>query len=193
MLGLGIFKKLRYIFNIFCLFKYKLFRFLFGVNTANSYLTTVDKYALVKIVKYYGAHIGSNCDIESPLYFHNCKKFSNLTVGNDCHIGKCVFLDLRNHIKIQNKVTISMNTIIITHQDMGRSPLSKIYHPLSKPVLIKEGAYIGANATILMGVTIGKCSIIGADALVNQNVDDFTMVAGVPARFIKSTYKMIEN
>ncbi|MCK9610717.1 MAG: hypothetical protein M0R67_06000 [Candidatus Cloacimonas sp.] len=86
-----------------------------------------------------------------------------------------------------------MNTIIITHQDMGRSPLSKIYHPLSKPVLIKEGAYIGANATILMGVTIGKCSIIGADALVNQNVDDFTMVAGVPARFIKSTYKMIEN
>jgi acetyltransferase-like isoleucine patch superfamily enzyme len=76
---------------------------------------------------------------------------------------------------------------------MGHSPLSNIYRPQSKPVLLKEGAYIGANATILMGVTIGKCSIIGADALVKENIENFTMVAGVPAKFIKSTYEMIDK
>ncbi len=57
----------------------------------------------------------------------------------------------------------------------------------SKPVLIKEGAWIGFNACILKGVTIGKGAVIGAGSVVTKDVPDFAVVAGNPAEILKYT------
>ena len=61
-----------------------------------------------------------------------------------------------------------------------------MHYPVKEsPVVVKQGAYIGSNALILPGVTIGRESVVGAGAVVAKNVEAHTVVAGVPARVIK--------
>jgi acetyltransferase-like isoleucine patch superfamily enzyme len=82
-----------------------------------------------------------------------------------------------------------MRTTILTHQDLGQSPLKKrIYPTQQSPVLIKKGAYIGAGAILLQGVSIGKLSVVGAGAVVTKDVPDFSLVVGVPAKVIRSLF-----
>lgn len=138
-----------------------------------------------------GAVIGDDCDIEVPLIFHNCHDFKNLSVGNNVHIGKNCFFDLRDSITIENNVVISMQATFITHMDMSKSALTKKYPPVHKPILIKNNSFIGANVTILMGVTLGEFSMAAAGAVVANDVESETIVAGVPA--IPKKKLIIEN
>ena len=140
------------------------------------------------LLKRYGARIGGQNDFNSPLLLHNSSiDYSNLIIGDRCHVGKGVFLDLHDKITIEDEVTISMRTTILTHQDLGQSPLKKTIFPAQQsPVLIKKGAYIGAGAIILQGVSIGRLSVVGAGAVVTKDVPDFSLVVGVPAKVIRS-------
>ncbi len=121
-----------------------------------------------------------------PLIFHNCKNFSNLNIGNNVHIGKNCFFDLKDQITIEDNVVISMQTTFITHQDMSKSILAKEYPASQNSIIVKRNSYIGANATVLMGVTIGECCIIAASALIITSILPDTMVGGVPAIELKS-------
>jgi acetyltransferase-like isoleucine patch superfamily enzyme len=152
-----------------------------GFDQANAFLRRVGKNSIVPLLKKYGATIGVECDIEVPLIFHNCLDFSNLFIGNNVHVGKNCFFDLREKITIEDNVVISMQTTFITHIDMSKSGLSKKFPPAKKTVLIKSNSYIGANVTILMGVTLGEFSMIAAGAVVTNDVEPKTIVAGVPA------------
>jgi acetyltransferase-like isoleucine patch superfamily enzyme len=146
----------------------------------------VDKTSITKILQQYGAKIGEDCDIETGLTFHNCKDYSNLIIGNNCHIGKNCCFDLRGKVKIEDNVVVSMQTTFITHQDMNKSDLRSIFPPSNHNIYVGCNTYIGANATILQGVTISHYTIIAAGAVVNKNVEPYTMVGGVPAKIIKS-------
>ncbi len=136
----------------------------------------------------YGAVLGSGNDLNSPLVIHNARKgYSNLTMGSNCHLGKQVFLDLCDAITIEDRVTISMRVLVLTHTDVGASPLRvKNLPPQQAPVLIKGGAYIGAGAIVLQGVTVGECAVVGAGAVVVEDVPSFSVVTGVPARVVRS-------
>lgn len=185
-MGLGISKKLVGVYIQYIRLKFFLRKLLLGFSNANLSLQSSDKRALIPILKKFGASIGENCDIESPLVFHNCKDYKNLSIGNECHIGKAVFIDLKAPVTIEDSVTISMGTSIITHLDVGNSLLAGEKYPLQKDqVIFKRGCYIGANATILHGVTIGENSMVGAGAVVVADVPSFSVVGGVPARIIK--------
>ena len=107
--------------------KFEIYNFLFGFENATKILYSVDKRAIIQILRNNGAKIGSNCDIETPIVFHHCKNFNNLTIGSNCHIGKNSFIDLSDCIEIGNNVTISMNTSLITHLDVGHSSLQMKY------------------------------------------------------------------
>ena len=170
---------------------YELIRFflskkLFGFDNATKILYSCLKESVIPILKINGAHIGENCDIESPLIFHNARDFSNLFIGDDCHIGKNCFFDLRKNIEIGNDVTISMNTTIITHIQLGQAKTKYYYKTAIEKVIIDDSVYIGANCLIIMGVTIEKNSLIGASSFVNKSIPKNCVAYGQPAKVIES-------
>jgi acetyltransferase-like isoleucine patch superfamily enzyme len=182
---LGIRKKLKTLLILLNLVRFKLRLFLYGFDHANQLTKVVDKDSLVELIRKYRAHIGEDCDIETGLTFHNCKNYSNLKISNNCHIGKNCFFDLRGKVKIQDNVVVSMQVTFLTHLDMNKSGLKSFYPPTQGDILICQNTYIGANATILQGVTVHQNSIIAAGAVVTKDVEPYTMVGGVPAKVIK--------
>lgn len=112
-------------------------------------------------------------------------------VGKKAFIARYVYIDERNPEKvfIGNGVAISAGARILAHQrDLsGYKPgMWAMQNPLvTSEVHIKDGVHVGVGATILPGVTIGTGAIIAAGAVVSKNVDDYTLVGGVPAKPIK--------
>ena len=174
--------------------KYNYFRFylkkkLFGFETANNMTRWLDKESLMYILVRNGAKIGENCDIESGLTFHNCKDYSNLIIGNNCHIGKNCFFDLKDQIIIGDNVIISMQYTFITHIDMNKSSLKNLYPAKNRKIIIENSCYIGSNSTLLNDIKIGEKSIIASKSLINQDVEHNTLYGGVPAKKIKDLFE----
>jgi acetyltransferase-like isoleucine patch superfamily enzyme len=112
-------------------------------------------------------------------------------IGKKSFIARYVYIDERNPEKvfIGNGVAISAGARILAHQrDLsGYKPgMWAMENPLvTKEVHIKDGAHVGVGATVLPGVTIGVGAIIAAGAVVAKDVDDYTLVGGVPAKPLK--------
>jgi len=186
-LGLGIkrsFRRVKVYFDI--LFAQIIYVFM-GLEGVELFLKKLSKQSVEAVLHKFGANIKQNCDIETGLTIHHARvDFSNLYIGDFCHLGKELFLDLRAPIVIHEKSTISMRCVILTHMDIGHSgPFGKKFAQDAMKVEIEPRAYIGAGAIILPGIKIGEGSIIGAGALVNKNVDPWTVVVGVPAKEVR--------
>jgi len=164
------------------IFNFYIRKTLFGFANAALFLARVDKNAIIPLLKKNGASIGEKCDIETGLTFHNCINFSNLSIGNNCHIGKNCFFDLREKVNIGDNVVVSMLNTFITHIDMSKSNLSKVYKSNSKPITVKNNSYLGACCTVLMGVVIEEDAFVAAHSLVNKNVEKKTVVGGIPVK-----------
>lgn len=169
-------------FLIFSIFNFILRNIFFDFNNACNYLKALPAQSLIPILRLRGAKIGKNCDIQSGITFHNCKNFKNLSIGDNCHIGKDCFFDLRDKIEINDNVVISMRSMFITHIDMSKSSLSELYPAKSAGIKISRDVYLGAGVTVLMGVEVGAYAFIGASSLVNKSVVKNTVVAGIPAK-----------
>lgn len=99
----------------------------------------------------------------------------------DCFINRnCTIVSMEN-IKIKKGVTIAPNVCIYDH-DHNMSLSGEMY--IKAPVVIEEGAWIGANAVVLKGVTIGRNAIVAAGAVVTKDVMDGCVVGGVPATIL---------
>ena len=122
----------------------------------------------------FGARIGADVRFRSPIVIHNSRAerghyYDNLQVGEHC-LGRELFLDLQDQIVIEDHVTISHRVMILTHTDAGASPLAdQRIRASQSPVIVRRGAYIGANVTILEGIEIGESSIVGAGASCNSD------------------------
>lgn len=135
----------------------------------------------VQLLNSSGAKVGDGTRIVTGLAVRNAgSSFSSLRIGEHCHIGSQVFLDLAGPVHIGNRVTISMRVTLLTHTDVGDSRCG--IPPVLAGVRIEDDAYIGAGATVLAGVTIGVGAVVAARALVLHDVAPRTIVAGVPAR-----------
>lgn len=184
--GLGLGRKYRVIIAYIDLFRYTIRKYIVGFESANLFIQRVEKKSLQLILKKNGASIGENCDIETGIVLHNCKNYANLCIGDNCHIGKNCFFDLRDKVMISNNVVISMQCTFITHIDMTKSELSKLFLSQSKNIIIKKNCYIGARSMVLMGVEMGESSMIASNSMVNKNVAKYTVVGGSPAKLIKN-------
>jgi maltose O-acetyltransferase len=138
-----------------------------------------------------GAAIGLGTRISRGTVIHNAEGgFQNLQVGERCHIGRQVFLDLASSIRIGNRATISMRSMIITHTNPGDSRCG--LETKSTGVDIQDDAYVGAGALLLPGVTLGVGAVVAAGAVVTRDVASGAVVAGVPARAIsKATTRSV--
>lgn len=109
-------------------------------------------------------------------------------IGNNVCIGSNFFVACIDSVEIEDNVLMSDRVFISDHyhgfEDIN-TPI--INQPLKHKgsVIIREGAFIGINAVILPGVTVGKNSVVGASSVVTKDVPDFTVVAGNPAKIIK--------
>lgn len=122
----------------------------------------------------------------------------NAVIGDDCNICDHVFIE--NDVKIGHRVTIKCGvqlwdgTVIEDDVFIGPNatftndmfPRSKMYPETFLRTLVKKGASIGANATILPGLIIGENAMVGAGAVVTKSVPDFAIVMGNPARITGS-------
>jgi len=169
----------------------RVFAAIYGGDGLNIPLMFMPTRALAPTLRRYGAQIGDRVRFRSPLVIHNAEKSGNyyqkLRVGNDCYFGRELFLDLQDEIHIEDNVTVSHRVMILTHTDAGTSPVKDSAIATSQArVVIRHGAYIGANVTILEGVEIGESSVVGAGAVVIQSVPPGTVVGGVPAKPIRT-------
>ena len=127
----------------------------------------------------------------SPLSSWTIKfqRMRGVKIGKNCHISPYVLIDLLHPelIKIEDNVTISSNSMIFAHVNPSANEFLKEhgYPRTIKPVTIKNGAVISVGCIIIAGVTIGENSIVGAGSVVAQDVPDYCVVVGNPARVIK--------
>jgi acetyltransferase-like isoleucine patch superfamily enzyme len=178
---------LRTLANLLIYIAYKAYK----AEGINALLLVLPAKMIAPLLRQHGARIGENIEIHSPLIIHNASEepgmhYANLRIGSDCYFGRDVFFDLKDRIVIEDQVTVSMRVTILTHTDVGKSPLASQLPPSHAPVIIRHGAYFGSGVTILQGVEVGEQAIIGAGALVDHSVAPHTIVAGVPARLIRS-------
>lgn len=139
-----------------------------------------------------GAHIGAGSRV-----WHFSHIMPEAVIGRDCVIGQNVFVAdsvvLGDRVKVQNNV--SLYTGVICEDDVFLGPscvFTNVLNPRSfierkhefRTTRIGRGASIGANATILCGVSIGEYAMVGAGAVVTKNVAPFTLVVGNPARSV---------
>jgi len=141
-----------------------------------------------------GAIVGSGTKI-----WHFSHVMGKATIGQNCSLGQNVLV--ANHViigdgcKIQNNVSLYEGVILEDYVFCGpsmvftnvKTPRSEFPRNTSddyKPTLIKRGASIGANATIVCGITLHECAFVAAGAVVTKDVPAYGMVAGVPARQI---------
>lgn len=110
----------------------------------------------------------------------------NVKIGSNCHINHGVFLLGRVGITIGNDVVLSARCMLLDAGLESRSFVDfKEHVHVNAPIAIGDGAWIGAGAIILAGVTIGEHSIVGAGSLVRHDVPARTVVAGNPAKVIR--------
>jgi UDP-2-acetamido-3-amino-2,3-dideoxy-glucuronate N-acetyltransferase len=120
---------------------------------------------------------------------------SNCIIGKRCSIGQNVVISpevrIGDRVKIQNNVSVYTGVICEDDVFLGPSAVfTNVINPRSaivrkneyKPTLVQKGATIGANATIVCGITIGKYAFVGAGAVVTKNIADYALVVGNPAR-----------
>ncbi len=139
-----------------------------------------------------GADIGEGTKI-----WHYCQIREGVKIGTNCNFGKGVYVDfgviIGNNVKVQNRVNIYHGVVIEDDVFLGPSmtftndpyPRASIWNDSRvKNTLVREGASLGANCTILCGNTIGKYALVGAGSVVTKDVPDHALVAGNPARII---------
>jgi UDP-2-acetamido-3-amino-2,3-dideoxy-glucuronate N-acetyltransferase len=136
-----------------------------------------------------GAKIGARTKI-----WHFSHLMKGAQIGERCVIGKNVNVDggviIGNNVKIQNNVSVYTGTVVEDDVFLGPScvltnvsnPRSQVNrHSLYETTLLKRGCTIGANSTIVCGVTIGRYAFVGAGAVVTKDVPDFALMVGNPA------------
>ena len=139
-----------------------------------------------------GAIIGKGSKIWH--WSHIC---SNSKIGDNCVLSQNTFVvqnvTIGNGCKIQNNVSLYDGVILEDNVFCGPSVVfTNVYNPRSEinrkkqflPTIVKSGATIGANATIICGRTIGSYAFIGAGSVVNKDIKPFSLVVGVPAKQI---------
>ena len=137
-----------------------------------------------------GAVLGAGCRVWH--FVHICAR---ARIGSACSFGQNVFVgndvSIGDNVKVQNNVSIYDAVTLEDDVFCGPSMVfTNVYNPRSavtrkdeyRRTLVRRGATLGANSTIVCGITVGRYAFVGAGAVVNRDVPDFALMLGVPAR-----------
>jgi acetyltransferase-like isoleucine patch superfamily enzyme len=135
-----------------------------------------------------GARIGRRAVMHDVRFFNAYRRgFAGLEVGDDCFVGDECLFDLADGIVLEGQVTLAERVLVLTHMNVGYQdhPLQARFPAMTAPVRFGRGCFVGANVTVLAGVTIGEGSFVAAGSVVTSEVPKHTLVAGVPSRPVR--------
>ena len=144
-------------------------------------LALVKRYALLKSL---AKSVGDNVSVFPDVYLKNVQ---NLQIGNNVSFQPMVYIEAYGGVKIGDDVSLAEGASLfsVNHgfEDIG-TPIKD--QPLTAlPIEIKSNVWIGAKATVLGGVQVASGTIVAAGAIVNKSTENYTTVAGVPAKIVK--------
>ena len=147
----------------------------------NHTMPNTDEYSSL-LKELLGDNLGENSQIMAPIAG---AAFDRIKIGDNVFINSNSLLMARGGITIEDDVMLAANVQLLSnnHDEYDRQVLT------CKPIHIKKGAWIGAGASILPGVTIGEYAIVGAGAIVTKDVGDYGVAVGVPAKVVKTLDK----
>jgi acetyltransferase-like isoleucine patch superfamily enzyme len=157
-----------------------------GFSALARLVSACEGEAAAWLLRRYGARVGARPMIHAGLVLVNADvDFANIRIGDGCHVGNGVLLDVADAIDLGDRVTIAMRSMLLTHSNAGES---RAPHALrvagAARIRIEDDAYLGAGTIVLPGVTIGAGAVVGAGAIVTRDVAPGAVVAGNPARAI---------
>ncbi|MBK7406957.1 MAG: acyltransferase [Saprospirales bacterium] len=165
----------------------------FGMGYICRLLTRCHPRLIAALLSRYSGNIGVDVRFKSPLFIDNISgdqdatnDFSRLQIGDRCYIGAGVFFDLPDQVVLKEECVISAGVRFITHEDTGGRMLAHWYPRKKAPIRVGKGCWIGAGAILLQGVELGKCCVVGAGSVVRDSFPDYSVIAGVPARLVKT-------
>lgn len=136
-----------------------------------------------------GAKIGRRSLLHDVRFFNLYRRgLGGLRIGDDCFVGDECLLDLADEIRLEDHVTLAERVLVLTHTNVGYRdhPLQPHFPAMAAPVTICRGSFVGAAVTILPGLTIGPEAFVAAGSVVTADVPPRTVVAGVPARPLRT-------
>lgn len=153
---------------------------------------------MAKFFSHESSYIDDNVNIgDNTKIWHFSHILSGTTIGNNCSFGQnCVVgpnVKIGNGVKVQNNISIYEGVEVEDDVFLGPSMVfTNVINPRSfivrkeefRKTILKKGSSVGANATIVCGVTIGEYALIGSGAVVNKDVKPYALMVGVPARQI---------
>ena len=147
----------------------------------NHTMPNTDEYSSL-LKELLGDNLGENSQVMAPIAG---AAFDRIKIGDNVFINSNSLLMARGGITVENDVMMAANVQLLSnnHDEYDRQVLT------CKPIHIKKGAWIGAGASILPGVTIGEYAIVGAGAIVTKDVGDYEVAVGVPAKVVKTLDK----
>ena len=182
----GIRRLTQLVLTMFQIIKVELLYLFLGQWAVSNYIRKVNHPMF--ILKYLGVKIGENTNIWPGLTINceNRKKYKLLKIGKHVRILWDVIIDLNDEIEIADYVHVGTRSILITHFNLGKSPLGISEYPYKKGTIkIGKGSVISWGTTILHSTDVGEHTIISAGSTLNGNVPSFCIFGGNPARPIK--------
>lgn len=136
-----------------------------------------------------GARIGRGTVLHDVRFFNLYRRgLGGLEIGEECFVGDECLLDLAEGVRLERQVTLAERVLILTHTNVGYRdhPLQARFPAMAAPVVVEAGSFLGANVTVLPGVRVGAESFVAAGSVVTGDVPPRTLVAGVPARPLRT-------
>jgi len=136
-----------------------------------------------------GARIGSGAILHDVRFFNLYRRgLGGFSVGRDCFLGDECLIDLAEAVVLEDQATLAERVLVLTHTNVGYHdhPLQRLFPPMAAAVVVEAGSFVGAGVTLLPGVRVGRGSFVAAGSVVTRDVPPATLVAGAPARAVRS-------
>lgn len=136
-----------------------------------------------------GARIGRRTILHDVRFFNLYRRgLAGLEIGEECFVGDECLLDLAEGVRLESRVTLAERVLVLTHTNVGYRdhPLQVHFPKTAAPVVVEAGSFLGASVTVLPGVRVGAQSFVAAGSVVTADVPPRTLVAGVPARPLRT-------
>ena len=176
--------------NYYNFFKGVMIKNVFGFNHLSHFISKINHP--IMLIQYYGADIGKGTLIYPGIILHGASNsYKNLKIGCECRVLRNVTIDLTDKVIIEDSVSLGFNSVLITHQTAHASPTFDAENGNNTlasgkgSIIIKKGAVIFTNVTLLMGIQVGSCCVISAGSVISQNTESNGVYIGNPARLIK--------